>query len=102
MHVEERAAHHLQFDLDTQTLLLHSSHTCGEGLPHARGSTQGQLGASLQTCNRPRQHCGPTRAAQKQTTDVLPVGKTERPAAVMFMDQKQKKDTDHTSSEEPD
>lgn len=43
--------HHLQFDLDAQALLLDSGHACGERLPHAGGSSKGELGAALQTCN---------------------------------------------------
>ncbi len=47
------STYHLEFDLDTQTLLLDSSHSCGESLPHTGGSSQGELGASLQTCDGP-------------------------------------------------
>lgn len=67
------STYHLELDLDTKTLLLDSSHSCGEGLPHAGGSSQGQLGAALQTGNRARQHCGSAGPAHKQPADVLPV-----------------------------
>lgn len=64
--------HHLEFDLYTQALLLDGSHACGEGLPHAGGSSQGELGAALQTCNGARQHGGPAGPAHEQATDILP------------------------------
>lgn len=67
------STYHLEFDLDTQALLLDSSHACGEGFPHAGGSSQGKLGAALQTSDGARQHCGPAGPAHKQPTDVLPV-----------------------------
>lgn len=67
------SAYHLEFDLDTQALLLDSSHTCGEGFPHAGGPSQGELGAALQTSDGARQHSGPAGPAHKQPTDVLPV-----------------------------
>lgn len=65
--------HHLEFDLDTQALLLDGSHARGEGLPHAGGSPQGELGAALQTSDGAGQHCGPAGPAHEQPTDVLPV-----------------------------
>lgn len=63
--------YHLQLDLDTQTLLLNGSHACGEGLPHAGGASQRQLGAALQTSDGARQNSGPTGPAHKQPTYVL-------------------------------
>lgn len=62
----------MKFDLYAQALLLNSSHTCGEGLPHAGGSSQGELGAALQTCNGARQYGGPTGPAHEQAADILP------------------------------
>lgn len=67
------STYHLEFDLDTQALLLDGSHASGEGLPHAGGSSQGELGASLQTSDGARQHRGPAGPAHKQPADVLPV-----------------------------
>lgn len=69
----------MEFDLYTQALLLDGSHACGEGLPHAGGSSQGELGAALQTCNGARQHGGPAGPAHEQATDILPaVAKKKR------------------------
>lgn len=64
--------HHLKFDLDAQALLLNGGHACGERLPHAGGSSQGELGAALQTCDGSRQHGGSTGPAHEQATDILP------------------------------
>lgn len=43
------STYHLQFNLDTKTPLLHCSDPCGERLPHAGGSSQGELRAALQS-----------------------------------------------------
>lgn len=66
------STYHLEFHLDTQTLLLDSSHTCSEGFPHTSGSPQGKLGAALQTGDGARQHGGSTGPAHEQRADVLP------------------------------
>lgn len=65
--------HHLQFDLDTEALLLDCSHARGEGFPHARGTSQGELGAALQAGDGAGQHSGAAGPAHEQTADVLPV-----------------------------
>lgn len=64
----------MQLDLDAEGLLLDGGHACGEGLPHAGGAAQGQLGAALQARYGARQHRGPAGATHEQATDVLPVG----------------------------
>lgn len=69
----QRSTHHLQFDLDAKGLLFDGGDAGGEGLPHAGGPTQSQLGAALQPCNGPCQHCGARRAPDEKSTNVLPV-----------------------------
>lgn len=69
--------HHLQFDLDAEALLLHGGHAGGEGLPHAGGAAQGQLGAALQAGDGARQDGGAAGPAQEQAADVLPAGAAE-------------------------
>lgn len=66
--------HHLQLDLYTQGLLLDGCHAGGEGFPHAGRPAQGQLGATLQACNRAREHRGTASPAQKQVADDLSAG----------------------------
>ena len=68
------STYHLEFDLDTQALLLDGGHTCSEGFPHAGGPSQGELRAAFQTSYGARQHGGPAGPAHKQPTDILPVG----------------------------
>ena len=68
------STYHLEFDLDTQALLLDSRHPRGEGLPHAGGPSQGELGAALQPGDGAGQHRGPAGPTHKQPADVLPVG----------------------------
>lgn len=70
------SSHHLELDLDAQGLLLNSSYPCGEGLPHASGPSQGQLGNTFKAGNGTGQDSCPTRSAHEQRADDLPVWET--------------------------
>lgn len=60
------SSYHLELYLNAQGLLLDSSHPCGEGLPHASGTSQGQLGNTFEACDGARENSGSTRSAHEQ------------------------------------
>lgn len=70
------SSHHLELDLDAQRLLLNSSYPCSEGLPHASGPSQGQLGNTFKAGNGTGQDSRPTCSAHEQRADDLPAWET--------------------------
>lgn len=70
------SSHHLKLYLNAHGLLLDSSHACGEGLPHASGPSQGQLGDTFKACNGTGQNSGSARSAHEQRADDLPARDT--------------------------